>query len=60
MGDNEKQYSLEEIKKAFWATFHKSGELWFDYHGTDEENEASTESEWQLFLDKLNSDSINA
>ena len=46
-------YSKEDIKKAFWETFHKSGELWFNYLGTDEENESSTESKWEQFLDNL-------
>lgn len=49
----EKTYTIEEIKKAFWSNFHKSGETWFDYLGTDEENDASTNEEWDSFLNEL-------
>ena len=49
----EKKYTLEEIKKVFWEEFHRNGECWFNYLGTDEENEASTDSYWQSFLEKL-------
>jgi hypothetical protein len=49
-----KTFSLDEIKKAFWDEFHKSGELWFNYLGTEEKNESSTESYWNSFLEKLN------
>ena len=28
-----KKYTLNQIKKAFWEQFHKSGELWFNYLG---------------------------
>jgi len=43
-------FSLKRIKQAFWKEFHKSGELWFDYLGTEEENEASTNEFWRDFL----------
>ena len=47
-------YTLEEVKKAFWATFHESGELWFDYLGTHENNTEVTEEWWDTFLEELN------
>ncbi len=47
------KYTLEEIKEAFWGTFHESGEQWFDYLDTDEENEESTNSTWLEFKDEL-------
>lgn len=47
------KYSEEQIKKAFWTTFHKVGELWFDYLGDDKSNEAATECEWKDFLENL-------
>ena len=42
-------YDIEQIKAAFWEQFHKSGELWFDYLGTDEDNEGSTVEYWDAF-----------
>lgn len=47
------KYKLDEIKKAFYETFHKSGERWFEYLGNEEECNNSTEEEWQDFLDNL-------
>ena len=46
-------YSLASVKRAFWATFHKDGEVWFDHLGTDEECERSTNTEWEFFLENL-------
>ena len=49
----EKIYTLKEIKQAFWAKFHESGELWFGYQRTEEENAEDTQSEWDDFIDEL-------
>ena len=49
----EKTYTLAEIKAAFWREFHLSGERWFGYHGTEQQNESSTKSEWVDFLREL-------
>jgi len=46
-------FSIEQIKAAFWEEFHKAGELWFDYLGDEENNENSTEGHWQDFLETL-------
>lgn len=46
-------YTLEEIKKAYWAEFHAVGEVFFDCLGTDEENEKSTNRDWLDFVDAL-------
>jgi len=46
-------YSLEHVKKAFWEIFHKSGEVWFDYLGTDEECTKSTNNIWEDFETSL-------
>ena len=51
--DEEEKFSIDQIKAAFWAEFHRSGEQWFNYRGTDEENAASTEMFWQSFLEHL-------
>lgn len=48
-----KRFTIEEIKRAFWEIFHKSGELWFNYLGNDEENNDSTQSHWFLFYEEL-------
>ncbi len=47
------KFSEEQIKAAFWKEFHKSGELWFNYLGTDKENENSTEASWLEFFETL-------
>ena len=47
------KYSIDEIKKAFWATFHESGELWFDYLTSKEESESSTQEKWKWFDEEL-------
>jgi len=49
----DKKYTSEEIKKAFWAYFHASGELWFNSIGTDKEMEESTDEHWVDFIDEL-------
>ncbi len=49
------KYDIEDIKKAFWKTFHAQGELWFPYFkNTPKENQAATESEWEEFTHNLN------
>lgn len=48
-----KTYTLEQIKRAFWEQFHESGETWFDYLGTEKENESYTQGEWKDFVEKL-------
>jgi len=46
-------FTEEQIKEAFWETFHRVGEVFFDYISTDEENEESTNETWLEFLDNL-------
>lgn len=46
-------YTEEEIKVAYWKTFHRAGELWFDYIGNDEACEESTKCHWGDFIDNL-------
>lgn len=46
-------FSLEEIKKAFYNQFHMSGEEFFNYLGDRDDNISSTESTWQDFEDDL-------
>ena len=51
-----KQYTIEEIRTAFWAEFHKHGELFFPYPGmgsSEEECEEATTRAWQDFEDAL-------
>jgi hypothetical protein len=50
---DERTYTLTEIKRAFWATFHKSGELWFPYRGPDDHCDRATESSWEQFKQGL-------
>lgn len=45
-------WTLDQIKDAFWAVFHESGELWFDYFSDDEATECTTQY-WQEFRMKL-------
>ena len=46
-------YSLAVIRAAFWETFHKSGERWFNYFGTSEQNASYTEGAWNEFVENL-------
>jgi len=46
-------YTPEQIRAAFWKTFHKQGELWFDYLSSDDECEASTKLGWEQFENNL-------
>ena len=46
----QKTYTLDEIKAAYWKEFHKSGEIFFDYLGPDEENDQCTEENWDSFV----------
>jgi len=47
-------YTIEEIKRAFWAQFHKSGELWFSYFEDEPDYcDYCTERYWEGFLSKL-------
>lgn len=46
-------YTLDEIKDAYWRTFHKSGELWFNYLASVEECEESTFSHFVDFVKEL-------
>jgi hypothetical protein len=51
--ENEPTYTEEQVKEAFVATFHKSGEQWFDDLGTPEECQRSTDTHWQEFKARL-------
>lgn len=49
-------YSLDQIKAAFWAMFHESGEYFFHYQGMSasaDECEESTAGKWAAFLEEL-------
>jgi hypothetical protein len=48
-----KNFDLDEIKKAFWKTFHKSGELWFSYFPPEQDCEDDTLDAWEDFLSYL-------
>lgn len=51
-------FSIDEIKEAYWKTFHKSGEHFFDYLSPhDSENVWSTVSNFMDFLENLYPDS---
>lgn len=52
-------YTREQIKKAFWDTFHKTGEQWFNYLGDDAENEETTNGYWYDFEENLANTKIN-
>jgi lauroyl/myristoyl acyltransferase len=45
------QYTEEQIKAAFWETFHESGEIWFS--NSDEVNERCTNEQWEYFTENL-------
>jgi len=45
--------TTDDVRAAFWKTFHKCGEVWFNYLGTDEENEHATQAFWDELLENL-------
>lgn len=49
----EKSFTLSEIQRAFFENFHESGEYWFDYMGSPQENQDTTEYYWKEFKEKL-------
>jgi len=51
--DGSTLYTLAQVKAAFWAVFHLSGEIWFGYQGTDEENTEHTQEWWRDFVEEL-------
>lgn len=51
--DGSTPYPLVQIKAAFWAVFHKSGEIWFSYLETDEKNTEYTQKWWRDFVEEL-------
>lgn len=46
-------YSIIEIRKAFFKTFHKSGELYFDYISSEEHCLECTENFYEEFEENL-------
>lgn len=53
MDNSEVNYTVSEIKDAFWSTFHRAGELWFTYFGSPENMEKDTMGYWEEFLKSL-------
>lgn len=48
-----KQFTIEQIKAAFWNTFHKQGEVWFEYISDDQYCEGTTNAHWDDFEERL-------
>lgn len=46
-------FTEDEIKRAFWATFHKRGEVWFDHLSGPEACHESTADKWDGFVENL-------
>ena len=46
-------YTLDEIKRAYWSAFHKSGETFFDYLHDEKDCEESTFSYFVDFVKEL-------
>lgn len=49
----DKRYTLDQIKRAFWLVFHEAGELYFSRSGTKEEREEDTNYYWNEFKEGL-------
>ncbi|KKN02519.1 hypothetical protein LCGC14_1116910 [marine sediment metagenome] len=50
------KFTEEELKVAFWKTFHKQGEMFFPYmaeYGEDEPCDSEVQFCWQDFLEHL-------
>lgn len=51
---DERRYALDDIRAAFWAELHMSGERWFPYAPeTFKEAEHETYFVWQDFVERL-------
>ena len=49
------KYTLDEVKNAFWSTFHETGEILFPYAADDpERNQQITDSWFNNFVETLN------
>ena len=47
-------YTEEQIKKAFWDTFHRSGEWWFPHRDEDERGDnEETQGNYDIFKEQL-------
>ena len=46
-------FTMAQVKAAFWSNFHVVGEIFFTYLLSDQENEACTAQQWELFLNCL-------
>lgn len=47
------EYTIDQIKCAFWEVFHESGELWFSCFGTEEDKQSYTMDYWNDFVEEL-------
>jgi len=54
----DKQLSIEDVKIAFWKTYHERGEVWFSRFGEDDEREFSTNLEWERLVENLNAANV--
>lgn len=48
--EEKRKYTLAEIKAAFWAEFHKSGEIFFPYGEDEDSAQETTQSFWDDFV----------
>lgn len=46
-------WTLDQIRQAFWQTFHKEGELWFDYLSDEHACAQCTRGVWEEFAENL-------
>ena len=52
MTSDERTYTVEQIKAAFWRQFYEAGELWFGDHRTSDKD-ALIETFWSEFTQEL-------
>lgn len=50
-------WTTEEVRAAFWKTFHKQGEIFFDYLGGEEAADRCTDEFWREFVENLDGSS---
>jgi len=53
--ENTNRWNLSQIKSAFWITFHKQGELYFDDLSDEQSNENCIAGFWSELVENLNS-----
>ncbi len=50
---NQPQYTLEQIRSAYWEEFHEAGEIWFGHKADPDGANQNIERFWDDFVKTL-------